>query len=65
MMFPQEKRSNYAPTKEEPVRYDGIYQIASCWRKAGAQGKLMCRYLFVRADNHPAPWSSEGAALTP
>ena len=20
----------------------------------------MCRYLFVRCDNEPAPWSSEG-----
>ena len=43
------------------MRYDGIYRIKSCWRKPGAQGKLMCRYLFVRCDNEPAPWSSEGA----
>ena len=43
------------------MRYDGIYRIVKCWRKPGAQNFLMCRYLFVRADNSPAPWSSEGA----
>ena len=62
----QEKRSAYAPTEEEPVRYDGIYRIARCWRKAGMQKFLVCRYLFVRCDNEPAPWSTEGGpfALT-
>lgn len=59
----QEKRSAYAPPEEQPVRYDGIYRIVKCWRKPGAQNFLMCRYLFVRADNSPAPWSSEGAFL--
>lgn len=59
-MRPQEKRSAYAPSTETPVRYDGIYRIAKCWRKPGAQGFLICRYLFVRCDNEPAPWSSEG-----
>ena len=24
------------------------------------QGFLVCRYLFVRCDSEPAPWSSEG-----
>ena len=43
------------------MRYDGIYRIVKCWRTKGKQGFLMCRYLFVRADNEPAPWSSEGA----
>ena len=57
----QEKRSAYAPSEETPVRYDGIYRIAKCWRKPGEQGFLICRYLFVRADNEPAPWSSDGA----
>ena len=47
--------------QDTPVRYDGIYRIVRCWRKPGAQGFLMCRYLFVRCDNEPAPWSSEGA----
>lgn len=60
----QEKRSAYAPTEEEPVRYDGIYRIARCWRKAGMQKFLVCRYLFVRCDNEPAPWSTEGLLLT-
>jgi E3 ubiquitin-protein ligase UHRF1 len=55
----KEKRSSYAPTDETPVRYDGIYRIARCWRTKGKQGFLMCRYLFVRCDNEPAPWSSE------
>lgn len=57
----KEKRSAYAPSEETPVRYDGVYRIVRCWRKPGAQGPLVCRYLFVRCDNEPAPWSSEGA----
>ena len=61
----QEKRSAYAPTVETPVRYDGLYRIVRCWRRPGAQGFLMCRYLFVRCDNEPAPWSSEGAQTLP
>jgi len=58
----QEKRSAYAPSEEQPVRYDGIYRIARAYRKPGAQGQLVCRYVFIRCDNEPAPWSSEGAA---
>jgi len=61
----QEKRSAYAPGEDQPVRYDGIYRIARAYRKPGAQGKLVCRYLFMRCDNEPAPWSSEGAAPGP
>jgi SAD/SRA domain len=59
----QEKRSAYAPPPETSVRYDGIYRIAACWRKPGNQGPLVCRYLFVRADNEPAPWSTDGAPV--
>lgn len=55
----KEKRSAYAPPPETSVRYDGIYRIAACWRKPGNQGPLVCRYLFVRADNEPAPWSTD------
>ncbi len=61
----KEKRSAYAPTTEEPVRYDGIYRIVKCWRKKGAQGLLMCRYLFIRCDNEPAPWSSDDTGDRP
>ncbi|XP_020580805.1 E3 ubiquitin-protein ligase ORTHRUS 2-like [Phalaenopsis equestris] len=53
----KEKRSAYAP--ESGVRYDGIYRIEKCWRKVGIQGFKVCRYLFVRCDNEPAPWSSD------
>ncbi|XP_075496447.1 E3 ubiquitin-protein ligase ORTHRUS 2-like [Primulina tabacum] len=53
----KEKRSSYAP--QEGVRYDGIYRIEKCWRKAGIQGFKVCRYLFVRCDNEPAPWTSD------
>ena len=60
----KEKRSAYAPSTDQPVRYDGIYRIVKCWRKKGAQGLLMCRYLFVRCDNEPAPWSSDGTIIT-
>ena len=45
------------------MRYDGIYRIEKCWRHAGSQGMLMCRYLFVRCDNEPAPWTADGATL--
>ncbi|XP_047974159.1 E3 ubiquitin-protein ligase ORTHRUS 2-like [Salvia hispanica] len=51
----KEKRSSYAP--EGGVRYDGVYRIEKCWRKAGLQGFVVCRYLFVRCDNDPAPWT--------
>lgn len=61
----KEKRSAYAPTTDEPVRYDGIYRIVKCWRKKGAQGLLMCRYLFIRCDNEPAPWSSDDTGDRP
>ncbi|CAI9099952.1 OLC1v1036855C1 [Oldenlandia corymbosa var. corymbosa] len=53
----KEKRSSYAP--EKGVRYDGVYRIEKCWRKGGKQGFKMCRYLFVRCDNDPAPWTSD------
>ncbi|XP_057480249.1 E3 ubiquitin-protein ligase ORTHRUS 2-like [Actinidia eriantha] len=53
----KEKRSAYAP--ENGLRYDGIYRIEKCWRKVGKQGFKVCRYLFVRCDNCPAPWTSE------
>ncbi|XP_050222323.1 E3 ubiquitin-protein ligase ORTHRUS 2-like [Mercurialis annua] len=53
----KEKRSSYAP--EVGVRYDGIYRIEKCWRKIGIQGYKVCRYLFVRCDNEPAPWTSD------
>ncbi|KAL0421642.1 UNVERIFIED_CONTAM: E3 ubiquitin-protein ligase ORTHRUS 2 [Sesamum latifolium] len=53
----KEKRSSYAP--QGGVRYDGVYRIEKCWRKAGIQGFKVCRYLFVRCDNDPAPWTSD------
>ncbi|KAJ1696589.1 hypothetical protein LUZ63_005101 [Rhynchospora breviuscula] len=53
----KEKRSSYAP--EKGVRYDGVYRIEKCWRKVGQQGFKVCRYLFVRCDNEPAPWTSD------
>ncbi|CAA6660057.1 unnamed protein product [Spirodela intermedia] len=53
----KEKRSSYAP--EKGVRYDGVYRIEMCWRKVGIQGFKVCRYLFVRCDNNPAPWTSD------
>ncbi|KAM0936010.1 putative [histone H3]-lysine(4) N-trimethyltransferase chromatin regulator PHD family [Dioscorea sansibarensis] len=53
----KEKRSSYAP--ELGVRYDGIYRIEKCWRKVGIQGFKVCRYLFVRCENEPAPWTSD------
>ncbi|GFR52208.1 hypothetical protein Agub_g14748 [Astrephomene gubernaculifera] len=41
-----------------PVRYDGIYRILACWRCPGEKKFLVCRYLFERCDNAPAPWSA-------
>ncbi|KAI5396478.1 hypothetical protein KIW84_062622 [Lathyrus oleraceus] len=51
------KRSSYAP--KAGVRYDGVYRIEKWWRKIRKQGHKVCRYLFVRCDNEPAPWTSE------
>ena len=59
-LYAQEKRSAYAPTEEQPVRYDGVYRIVRAYRKPGTQKKLVCRYLFMRCDNAAAPWASEG-----
>ncbi|KAE9607202.1 putative methyltransferase chromatin regulator PHD family [Lupinus albus] len=59
----KEKRSAYAP--DEGVRYDGIYRIEKCWRKVGKQGCKVCRYLFVRCDNEPAPWTSHDCGDRP
>ncbi|EHA8586919.1 hypothetical protein COCNU_scaffold001173G000010 [Cocos nucifera] len=56
----KEKRSSYAP--ESGVRYDGIYRIEKCWRKVGVQGFKVCRYLFLRCDNEPAPWTRKNMA---
>ncbi|CAL5219145.1 g922 [Coccomyxa viridis] len=61
----KEKRSAYAPGEEQPVRYDGIYRIVRAYRKPGAQKQLVCRYLFIRCDNEPAPWSSEDTGDKP
>ncbi|CAL8460675.1 g205 [Coccomyxa elongata] len=61
----KEKRSAYAPSEEQPVRYDGIYRIARAYRKPGAQQQLVCRYVFIRCDNEPAPWSSEDTGDVP
>ncbi|KAL0886040.1 hypothetical protein Bca101_010023 [Brassica carinata] len=54
----KEESSAYAP--EKGVRYDGVYRIEKCWLKVGVQGVFkVCRYLFVRCDNEPAPWTSD------
>ncbi|KAI4323095.1 hypothetical protein L6164_022730 [Bauhinia variegata] len=53
----KEKRSSYAP--EKGLRYDGVYRIEKCWQKVGLQGFKVCRYLFIRCDNEPAPWTSD------
>ena len=43
----------------------GATASVRAYRKPGAQGQLVCRYLFARADNEPAPWSSEGGGPQP
>lgn len=47
------------------MRYDGIYRIEKCWQAIGTQKVEMCRYLFVRCDNEPAPWTSDGTRPRP
>ncbi|XP_026412729.1 uncharacterized protein LOC113308475 [Papaver somniferum] len=58
----KEKRSSYAPLNGLRC---GVYRIEKCWRKIGIQGHKVCRYLFVRCDNEPAPWSSDGRGDLP
>ncbi|KAG2442977.1 hypothetical protein HXX76_003050 [Chlamydomonas incerta] len=48
-----------------PVRYDGCYRVLACWRHKGISGFKVCRYLFVRCDNAPAPWSSDDTGDRP
>ena len=66
----KEKRSAYAPSAADAeagrgLRYDGVYRIVAAYRRPGAQlspdGQrfLVCRYVFVRCDNSPAPWSED------
>ncbi|CAI5509411.1 unnamed protein product [Closterium sp. Naga37s-1] len=59
----KERRSSYAP--QAGVRYDGVYRIERCWRKKSKVGFLVCRYLFVRCDNSPAPWTSDDVGDSP
>ncbi|CAI5932451.1 unnamed protein product [Closterium sp. NIES-65] len=59
----KERRSSYAP--QACVRYDGVYHIERCWRKKSKVGFLVCRYLFVRCDNSPAPWTSDDVGDSP
>lgn len=63
----KEKRSRFAPDPAtgQGVRYDGVYTIAAAYRKPGAQGPLVCRYLFVRCDNEPGPWDDGDAGDRP
>ncbi|KAI9112723.1 hypothetical protein K1719_016226 [Acacia pycnantha] len=44
---------------EKGLRYDGICQIENCRQKHEMQGLKVCRYLFGRYDNEPAPWTSD------
>ncbi|GAQ92340.1 Predicted E3 ubiquitin ligase, partial [Klebsormidium nitens] len=60
----KERKSAFAPQRKV-VRYDGIYRVEKCWRKPGKQNAVMCRFLFVRCDNEPPPWDSDGAADSP
>ncbi|PPD92957.1 hypothetical protein GOBAR_DD10093 [Gossypium barbadense] len=53
----KDKHSSYAPVKG--LRYDGIYRVEKCWRNVGVQGFKVCRYLMLRCDNAPAPWTSD------
>jgi len=66
----KEKRSAYAPSAADAeagrgLRYDGVYRIVAAYRRPGAQVSpcgerfLVCRYVFVRCDNDPAPWSED------
>ena len=66
----KEKRSAYAPSSADAeagrgLRYDGVYRIVAAYRRPGAQVSpcgarfLVCRYVFVRCDNSPAPWSED------
>ncbi len=71
VLMQQLKKCCYLLTNPQPdlvhmaqVRYDGVYRILRCWRKPGMQEHLVCRYLFVRCDNGPAPWSADGELET-
>ncbi|AEE82662.1 ORTHRUS-like protein [Arabidopsis thaliana] len=60
----KDRYSAYAP--KEGVRYDGVYRIEKCWRKARFPDSFkVCRYLFVRCDNEPAPWNSDESGDRP
>uniref|UniRef100_A0A8D0L6Y8 E3 ubiquitin-protein ligase UHRF n=1 Tax=Sphenodon punctatus TaxID=8508 RepID=A0A8D0L6Y8_SPHPU len=52
------KHSKYAPV--EGNRYDGIYKVAKYWPETGKSGFLVWRYMLMRDDEEPAPWTKEG-----
>ena len=67
------KRSRFAPSKADEragrkLRLDGLYRIAAAYRRPGvnksANGKrfLVCRFVFVRCDTSPAPWTTAEAS---
>ncbi|KAJ4720329.1 E3 ubiquitin-protein ligase ORTHRUS 2-like [Melia azedarach] len=41
---------------ETGVQYNGIYRIEKCWHIYVCK---VCRYLFVRCDNDPTPWTRD------
>ncbi|KAK1373260.1 hypothetical protein POM88_029453 [Heracleum sosnowskyi] len=59
----RKKLPSYAP--KSGIRYDGIYRIEKCWLKVCNKGRKIRRYLFVRCDNDPAPWSSGNSGDQP
>lgn len=59
----RKKLPSYAP--KTGIRYDGIYRIEKCWLKLCNEGFKVPRYLFVRCDNDPAPWSSGNSGDRP
>lgn len=56
---PKLKKSTslFAP---EHLRYDGIYKIARYWKELESEGFFVWKFLFIRDDVEPAPWTAEG-----
>ncbi|PWA70207.1 zinc finger, PHD-type, SRA-YDG, Zinc finger, RING/FYVE/PHD-type, PUA-like domain protein [Artemisia annua] len=54
---PNSHITHYVYDREYSVM--GFTGLKNDGRKPGIQGYKVCRYLFVRCDNDPAPWTSD------
>ncbi|KAG0026230.1 hypothetical protein BGZ81_006530 [Podila clonocystis] len=56
-------KHNPAFAPEQGNRYDGVYKLVKYWKEQGVSGFAVWRYLMMRDDPAPAPWTPKGKAM--